>query len=107
MEAIRYVTKKHLLKLREMETDEWKFNQALSDDYISGMGDRRLNVIDSFFHQPDSHLGDIYRVAVVVGVGHATKAVQVGHVDMPYTMLDRLPIFQCDETETAELNEHS
>ena len=96
--AVSYLTRDILLSIREHETEDFRFDRALTDAYIASLDPSvRLPVIEAFAHkQYDGPFKEVMRVQVVLPKhGQKTRNDEdlgIGIIDMPIEDYLRLPI---------------
>jgi hypothetical protein len=93
-----YLTKADLLRIRQHETDGFRFNQALADDYIETLDPTvKLSVVDVFAHQQfDGPFDNVMRAMVVLPRNgrHTPNQNDMGFglVDLPIDEFAMLPM---------------
>jgi hypothetical protein len=94
---VSYVTKGILTRIRSLETDTFRFNEFLSDDYIDGLDPTvKLPVVEAHAHrQEGSPYEDFMRCLIILPVhGRHTRAadeLRQGVIDMPLDVYRSLP----------------
>ena len=94
---MKYLTKDQLLKIRSLETKDFKFSHslaALADDYVAKLSpDVRLPVTFEIFDRAaEGPYKTVVRVVIIIPTdGKTDKSTARATVDMPLAEYDALP----------------
>jgi hypothetical protein len=94
---MKYLTKDHLLKIRSLETEDFKFSHslaALTDDYVAKLSpDVRLPVTFEIFDRAaEGPYKTTVRVIIIIPIdGKSAESTTQATVDMPLAEYDALP----------------
>ena len=90
---MKYLTKDHLLKIRSLETEDFKFNHSLADDYVAKLSpDVRLPITSQSYERVDGPYKTIVRLIVIIPIdGKTDKSTTRATADMPLAEYLALP----------------
>ena len=82
---MKYLTKADILILRSLETEDFKFNHSLADDYVAKLSpDVRLPITSQSYERVDGPYKTIVRLIIIIPTdGKTDKDTTSATVDMP------------------------
>ena len=76
---MKYLTKDHLLKIRSLETEDFKFSHSLADDYVAKLSpDVRLPVTCRLTERAEGPYKTIVRVVIIIPTDGKTDKSTAG-----------------------------